>query len=92
MTRFDWDENKNRTNRNKHGIGFETAVGAFADPSAIARVDRVVDGEERRQMIGCLDDGTLVILIAHTVTDKEVEVVARLISARKATRRDPQAL
>ena len=39
VTRFDWDENKDRTNRNKHGVGFETAVGAFADPNAIAPVD-----------------------------------------------------
>ena len=88
MTRFDWDEDKNRTNLNKHGLGFETAVGAFADPNAIARVDRVVDGEDRWQTIGCLEDGTLVILVVHTLADKDVEVVVRLISARKATPRE----
>jgi uncharacterized protein len=71
VTRFDWDEHKNRTNRNKHGIGFETAVGVFADPNAIARVERVVDGEERWQTIGCLENGTLVILLVHTLAGKD---------------------
>ena len=73
VTRFDWDENKDRTNRNKHGVGFETAVGAFADPNAIARVDRVADGQERWHTIGCLEDGMLVILVVHTVADKDAD-------------------
>ena len=29
--RFEWDENKNRQNQEKHGIAFETAQYAFAD-------------------------------------------------------------
>ena len=30
--RFTWDESKNRSNRQKHGLGFEEAVRVFADP------------------------------------------------------------
>jgi uncharacterized protein len=51
-------------------------------------VERVVDGEERWQTIGCLENGTLVILVVHTLAGKDVEVVVRLISARKATPRE----
>jgi uncharacterized protein len=42
---FEWDENKNRANRAKHGISFDTAVTVFADPNSIMRVDVEIDGE-----------------------------------------------
>lgn len=37
MLRFDWDEAKNRQNRHKHGVGFETAALVFDDPYALTR-------------------------------------------------------
>jgi uncharacterized DUF497 family protein len=39
--RFTWDEAKDRSNRRKHGIGFEEAVRVFADPLHLSRQDRV---------------------------------------------------
>ncbi len=33
--RFEWDENKNRENQQKHGVSFETAQYAFADPKRV---------------------------------------------------------
>jgi len=50
---FAWDENKNRINRRKHGVSFETAVRIFEDPNVISYRDRVVDEEERWHAIGC---------------------------------------
>ncbi len=44
---FAWDEAKNRSNRRKHGISFETAVRVFLDPLHLSRQDRIVEGEER---------------------------------------------
>ena len=32
MLRFDWDERKNKSNRNKHGVWFEEAQSVFSDP------------------------------------------------------------
>ena len=32
--RFDWDDEKNQLNLQKHGIAFEIAVTAFEDPYA----------------------------------------------------------
>ncbi len=32
MFRFEWDENKNKQNRMKHGIWFEEAASIFDDP------------------------------------------------------------
>jgi uncharacterized protein len=42
--RFEWDENKNRANRAKHGISFETAILAFSDPSVLTESGGVLEG------------------------------------------------
>jgi uncharacterized DUF497 family protein len=49
---FAWDEDKNRINRRKHGVSFETAVRIFEDPNVVSYQDRVVDEEERWHAIG----------------------------------------
>ena len=82
---FAWDERKNRANQRKHGIGFETAVMVFDDPNHVSVQDREVDGEQRWQTIG-LVEGIHVLLVAHTLDDEEC--VIRILSARKATRRE----
>ena len=38
-TSFEWDENKNAGNLQKHGVNFETAQYAFADPSQVIAED-----------------------------------------------------
>jgi uncharacterized DUF497 family protein len=86
---FEWDENKNRANRAKHGIDFDLAIIAFDDPLALTTQDRDIDGEQRYQLIGAVF--TRIILVAHAVRvntetgSKEEEPVIRIISARKAT-------
>lgn len=37
--RWTWDENENRINKRKHGIGFETAQLVFGDPLMVQRRD-----------------------------------------------------
>lgn len=91
--RFEWDEAKNRANRAKHGIGFDEACRVFADPLCVTVQDRVESGELRWQTIGALG-AVAIVLVAHTITEidedgTEVEVV-RIISARKATRKERQ--
>jgi uncharacterized protein (DUF4415 family) len=49
---FAWDEEKNRINKRKHGVSFETASLIFDDPHHLTRQDREVDGEPRWQTIG----------------------------------------
>jgi uncharacterized protein len=79
---FTWDARKNRHNRRKHGISFDTAMRVFDDPFHVTVQDREVEGEQRWQTIGMV--GQALLLVAHTV-DEEVNVI-RMISARKATR------
>jgi uncharacterized DUF497 family protein len=84
--RFLWDEAKDRGNRKKHGISFDTAALVFFDPLHLTREDRIVDGEQRWQTIG-LVDGVLLVMVAYTVVSDDEEVL-RIISARKVTRRE----
>jgi uncharacterized DUF497 family protein len=82
---FTWDERKNRVNRQKHRISFETAIPVFDDPYHLTSQDREVEGEPRWQTIGMVN-GIHMILVAHTVD--EDEDLVRIVSARKATRRE----
>jgi uncharacterized DUF497 family protein len=82
---FAWDERKNRINKRKHGVSFETASAVFDDPYHLTRQDREVDGEPRWQTIGIVH-GIHVLLVAHTVDEHEDRI--RILSARKATRRE----
>ena len=79
---FEWDENKNRINKTKHGVDFETAATVFNDPLLASRIERVVDGEERWQSIG-MADGLILLLVAH-LDMCENEKIIHIISARKA--------
>jgi uncharacterized DUF497 family protein len=82
---FTWDERKNRVNRRKHRVSFETAILVFDDPFHVSTQDREVDGEARWQTIGMVA-GAQVLMIAHTVD--EDEKVIRILSARRATPRE----
>ena len=54
-TRFEWDANKNLANERKHGVDFETAARAFADPLALSEQDRIEDGEARWWTLGLVE-------------------------------------
>lgn len=45
---FEWDEEKNRVNQVKHGVSFELAQYAFADPRRVVVPDLSHSGSERR--------------------------------------------
>lgn len=83
-SRFEWDAAKARSNLRKHGVSFELATRAFADPFAWTEQDRVEHGEHRWQTLG-LVEGQVLLLVAHTVRDDEdgTEII-RIISARRA--------
>jgi uncharacterized protein len=81
---FSWDENKNRSNYRKHRVFFETATLVFDDPDFVMMRDRIVDGEERWQTIGLVED-VLLLLVAHTLGGEGDEEIVRIISAREVT-------
>jgi uncharacterized DUF497 family protein len=80
-----WDDRKNRTNRRKHGISFETAARIFDDPNVVSYLDRVVDDEERWHTIGCAGG---IVLVVHTSEEQHGEEKIRIVPARKASPRE----
>jgi uncharacterized DUF497 family protein len=85
--RFEWDAGKNRINLSKHQVGFELAREVFDDPLHLSIQDRVVEGEQRWQSIGIVG-GVVLLIVAHTYRDDGDDEVIRIISARKATRKE----
>lgn len=83
--RFEWDPDKADANVRKHGVAFEVAALAFADPFALTEQDRVEGGEYRWRTLGMVQ-GVVLLLVAHTMRDAADAEVIRIISARPATR------
>jgi len=76
---FEWDENKNIINRDKHKISFELAAHVFDDPYYIEMYDFEHSTEEDRYIaIGKVGDVLFVVFTERTNA-------IRLISARLAT-------
>ena len=81
---FDWDDAKAESNYRKHGVDFETATEVFADVLAIEELDEDSVGfGEYRFLITGMAGGKLV-----TVVYTESEERIRIISARRASRRE----
>jgi uncharacterized DUF497 family protein len=88
MIRFEWDPVKARTNQRKHGVTFEDAMHVFDDPYAWFEQDHTGGpGEQRWRAIG-LAAGVVVILVVHAVREEGGQEVIRLVSARRATRKE----
>lgn len=83
---FEWDENKARSNLEKHKVSFDEARTIFADPFLLTFVDEVhSDKEERFISIG-LSESNRVLLVVHTEREEKREtIIIRIISCRKAT-------
>lgn len=65
-TRFEWDERKNNQNQVKHGISFEFAQYAFADPNRIIAEDISHSQKEKRYYcFGKLEDGIVTVRFTY---------------------------
>lgn len=87
MVRFEWDEAKAASNLRKHKVRFDDAMLVFRDAFAVMEQDRVVGEEVRWQTLGW-PGGNLLLLVAHTVRNEGEDEIIRIISARKATRKE----
>ena len=88
MLLFDWDENKNDINRRKHGIDFEEASTVFFDEQAILFDDPEHSEYEERFLLLGMSESANVCIVCHCY--RESETVIRIISARKATRKEEE--
>ena len=86
---FEWDPIKAKENLRKHRISFDRAAEVLMDPLAISIIDEEhSEHEERWVSLGKDRRGSVLILI-HTFLEVSAgECNIRIISARKATRRE----
>jgi uncharacterized DUF497 family protein len=82
---------KAAANHAKHGISFEEAATVFADPEALDGVDiRHSDHEARRLRLGTATTGS-VLVVAYTLRREDDGESIRIISARRASRKERNA-
>jgi uncharacterized protein len=75
---FEWDENKRRSNIDKHGIDFDNAREVFRDQNAYTMASPRSENEQRHVTVGAARN----VMIAVIFTMRGP--VIRIISARAA--------
>ena len=88
MYYFDWDENKNRINLEKHGITFEEASTVFFDDRAILFDDPEHSIDEDRFLLLGMSETAKGCIVCHCY--RESDTVIRIISARQATKKEEE--
>ena len=86
---FEWDPVKAKINERKHGIRFEEAACVFKDSRALTLFDKEHgENEERWVTMGLI--GTICICVVHHTfrEEKKGDVLIRIFSARKATKKE----
>ena len=72
--KFEWDENKNQENQEKHGVAFELAQYAFADPKRIIAEDiSHSQNEKRYYCFGKVEEG--IITVRFTFRDRKIRII-----------------
>ncbi|HLE70862.1 MAG TPA: BrnT family toxin [Vicinamibacteria bacterium] len=80
--RFAWDGRKADLNARKHGVTFEEAATVFSDPLALIIED---EGHPENARIIGESAASRILLVVFVERDRDA---LRLISARRATRRE----
>lgn len=80
---FEWDSDKAAANVSRHGVSFELAMLVFLDNGRLIKLDERFDyGEERIITMGHVNNRL------HVVVYTQTNDTIRIISARKANRRE----
>ena len=82
--RFEWDERKNRSNRQKHGVSFEEAQTVFLDDAALLIDDPDHSDDEDRFVLLGLSSSLRTLVVCHCY--RKGASIIRIITARKADR------
>jgi hypothetical protein len=88
MITFEWDPPKAATNLKKHQISFEEARSVFFDEFAVQFFDEAHSLDEERFLLLGMSSGAKLLIVCHCERN-EGEVI-RIISARKATKRESE--
>ncbi len=84
--RFEWDERKGAENKRKHGVSFDDATSVFSDDQAVLIDDPDHSDHEDRFVLLGLSASLRTLVVTHCY--RKTDDVIRVISARKATRKE----
>ncbi len=88
---FEWDPRKASANAAKHGVTLEDALAVFTDDDALDGPDLAHSASEARYLrLGRAANGR-VLMVAYTIRRHDDVETIRLISARRASRRERTA-
>jgi uncharacterized protein len=82
--KIEWDAAKAAANLRKHGVSFEEAATSLLDPLSLTQEDDASAGEARWVLVG-LSARARLLTVVYTLRAADR---IRLISARKATRKE----
>ena len=81
---FEWDEDKNSANIQKHGLSFMEAITVFDDDNALYKSDADHSQDEDRFIILGMSANLRLLVVCHCY--RESNTAIRIFSARKATK------
>jgi len=85
--RYEWDPNKADQNLKNHRVSFDEALTVFDDPLFLVISDPDHSAQENRYVIMGESNQNRLLVVVYT----ERPATIRLISARKASRRERRA-
>lgn len=88
---FEWDEKKDITNARNHDVKFAEAKTVFYDENAIEFFDEDHSWKEIRLIMIGLSSKLRILLVSYTLIEGKDEDIIRIISSRKATKREQQS-
>jgi uncharacterized DUF497 family protein len=83
---FEWDEKKAEANLKSHKVSFEEALTIFSDPNARMIYDPEHSEDEKRFILLGISSGLRLLTVCHCY--REDDMIIRIISARKATKKE----
>ena len=88
---FEWDARKAAANLRKHGVSFDEAATVFADPDALDGPDLAHSKHEARFLRLGKSLADRVLMLAYTIRGSGDAETIRIISARRASRKEREA-
>ncbi len=86
MIKFDWDESKAAANLRKHQVSFDEAKSIFFDEFGVQFFDEEHSSDEERFLMLGMSAEAKLLIVCHC--ERDHGTVIRIISARKATKRE----
>ena len=86
--KFEWSDEKNKSNIQKHNISFEEAKEVFLDPMQISKLDYRFDYFEERWITLGATTKEKILVVANIFFDEDGKEIIRIISARQANQKE----